>query len=196
MQTSRKKLLDRKVDVRDAALHIIATEGEKTEKQYFDLFENPRVRVVVLPTSKGDHRSAPRHVLERLVDFKEQYQIGKGDTLWLMVDVDRWPVGGLSDVCREARQKGIELAISNPCFELWLYLHHCDVDRSDKTCKQLKDRLRQQLGSYNSANLNLKVYEPLVPAAVERAKMLHTDPEERLPSFPGTHVYKVVERLL
>ena len=36
-------------------------------------------------------------------------------------DVDEHP--GISDAKQMARASGIKLAISNPCFELWLLLH-------------------------------------------------------------------------
>ena len=67
IQTSRKKRpLDRSSNpMRDARLIIIATEGRKTEEQYFRLFRSRRVQIIVLPTGK-DNRSSPLDVLERL----------------------------------------------------------------------------------------------------------------------------------
>jgi len=63
MLTKRKRLMDRAVNVRDAALCVIATEGEVTEKQYFEMFLNPRVKVHVLPSEDG--RSGAKYVLNR-----------------------------------------------------------------------------------------------------------------------------------
>jgi hypothetical protein len=40
MPIRRTKLLDRTINVRDAVLCVIATEGEYTEKQYFSVFAN------------------------------------------------------------------------------------------------------------------------------------------------------------
>lgn len=50
---------------------------------------------------------------------------------------------GLTDAIEQARQNGIWLAISNPCFELWLVLHFQDQSAwldSDGAC-----RLRREL---------------------------------------------------
>lgn len=195
MRIQRKRLLDRTTNVRDATLYIVATEGEKTEKAYFALFGNSRVRVVVLPTDETG-RSGPRHVLDRLDAFQGTYDLGAGDERWLMIDVDHHRPEELNPICQEAEQKGIWLAISNPCFELWLYLHLADADASDTNCHAVETRLRNALGGYNKANLDTNRFAPHVADAVERARNLHANPSERWPAFPGTHVYKLVERLV
>jgi hypothetical protein len=194
MPIKRTRLLNRKVDFRDAKLFIIATEGEKTEKQYFNIFENPKIRVVVIPSEGG--RSAPKHALERLDDIKNLYDFGEGDELWLMIDTDRWGAAALSTVCQGAIQKSFQLAVSNPCFELWLYLHFNDVAGSTHKCRELEKLLRQHLGSYNKSNLDPEAFKLTIQDAVKRAKSLHTNKHERWSSSTGTHVYKVVEKLM
>jgi RloB-like protein len=192
---NRTKLLDRQHDRRDARLFIIATEGAVTEKQYFEMFGSSRIKVEVLPTG-SDNQSAPDYVLDRLNSFKEQFDLHEDDMLWLVLDVDRWGDEKLSLVCREAKQKDYHLAISNPCFEVWLCLHCDDLNPEDKTCKQFKARLRKTLGSYNGSNLDLSQYEPHLTTAVERAQILHSDVRQNWPPTIGTHVYRLVEILL
>ena len=122
LQFRKKRPLDRNIDHRaDTSLIVIATEGEKTEKQYFETFKYRRVQVKVEATEKG--KSSPAHVLERLDAYVKEFVIGDGDELWLAIDVDRWEKRMLAEVTREAVQKGFSLAVSNPCFELWLLLH-------------------------------------------------------------------------
>jgi hypothetical protein len=173
---------------------IIATEGEKTEKQYFDIFENTRIQVRVISTEDG--LSSPEHVFERLKEFHEQYELNDDDELWLMIDVDRWGNQKLSQISSATRQKGFSLAISNPCFEVWLLLHLVDVIPINSTCNNVKARLRRELGSYNPSNLDIGVYRPFVGEAVRRARNLRQLPNERWPRLFGSHVYKVVESLL
>jgi hypothetical protein len=194
MRISRTQLLPRTVNVRDAWLCIIATEGTKTEDQYFDIFPKNRVRVEVLPTGE-DGKSSPQHVLDRLEAYKKKYDLGQKDKLWLMIDVDKWHPQNLAEVCKQAKQRKFGLAVSNPCFELWLWLHHADVEDSDVNCQAIEKRLRARLGSYNKSRLDVEAYRATVKEAVRRAKALHTNPEELWPSFPGTHVYKVVASL-
>ncbi len=91
--TSRKKCpIDRQskpAPHRDARLFIIATEGRKTEKQYFS-FGNKRCQVRVIPNE--DNKSAPAHILQQLKNFKREFQLKADYELWLMVDVDRWEI--------------------------------------------------------------------------------------------------------
>ncbi len=192
---NRTKLLDREHDRRDAKLFIIATEGNKTEKQYFEMFHSTRIKVKVLPTA-DDNKSAPEYVLARLDAFKEQYDLNEEDMLWLVLDVDRWGEEKLSQICRQARQKNYNLAISNPCFEVWLYLHFDDLNPQDRTCDDFKAGLRTLLGSYNSSNLDLSKYKPHIADAANRAKSLHPVSSDYWPQTLGTHVYKLVEILL
>ena len=194
MRNSRTKLLPRATNVRDAWLCVIATEGRKTEARYFTLFQSSRVEVVVFPTGE-DNQSSPRHVLNRLGVYREQYDFGPQDRLWLMIDVDRWTTQNLAEVCREAKQRSIGLAVSNPCFELWLWLHHADVETIDRDCKAIETRLRQHLGSYNKANLDTAKFKPSIQEAIRRAQNMDTDADALWPAHPGTHVYKVVASL-
>ncbi len=191
---NRTKLLDRNYNNRDAKLFVIATEGSKTECQYFKMFQDSRIHIEILATGKAND-SAPQHVIERLNEFSRKYDLGKEDTLWLVSDVDEWGEKNLSLVCRQARQKNYQLAISNPCFEAWLCLHFGDLEPTDLTCQDLKKRLRVILGQYNSSNLQTEAFRSQVNAAIQRAKELHPDPNQNWTPTPGSHVYRVVEKI-
>ncbi len=196
--TSRKKRpLDRRIaHERDASLVIIATEGEKTEKQYFEskLFRNRRVQVKVLETKEG--KSAPAHVVMRLREFVNEYELNEGDQLWLVFDCDRWPEKQLAEVCRQAKsmrkKNAVRLGISNPCFELWLFLHHADWTESSATSKDIESALRKTLGVYNKTRLNPEDYEGRIEAAIKRAEGMVMKPDSRWPENPGTHVHRLV----
>ena len=158
MKMPRKGLLPRKEYVRDAKLFVLATEGTDTEKQYFEgLFGSSKVKIEVLDTGTTG-LSSPGHVLKRLSDFEDKYELDANDEPWLVIDVDHHRPDSLSQVCQEATQKGFQLAVSNPCFELWLRLHFAEAELADTRCKHLKDRLKHELGSYNWTNLDLSHY--------------------------------------
>lgn len=194
--TRRKRPLDRSVAyLRDTRLVIIATEGRCTEKQYFSIFRSTRVQVQVLPTGE-DNRSSPDQVLERLREFRERFDLGGSDELWLMVDVDRWGNEKLDRVAGEAKDCGFNLAVSNPCFEVWLLLHHVErIESSDKCC-EVEDWLRAALGgSYNKSRLILEQFRLHVPTPMARAEANDAHPSSRWPHKTGTHVYRVVRNL-
>ena len=193
---NRTKLLDRKHDRRSAKLFVIATEGKDTEKQYFEMFGSRKVKVEILATGE-DNKSAPEYVLDRLDKFKDLYDFDKEDEFWLVLDVDRWvKKDQLIAVCPQARQKGYQLAISNPCFEIWLCLHFGDLLPEDRTCKDFEITLRNILGSYNKSNLDVLAYKPNVKSAVERSRNLDLNLQESWTSQLGTRVYKLVESIL
>ena len=191
---NRTKLLDRKHDRRSAKLFVIATEGRNTEKQYFEMFGSRKVKVEVLATGE-ENDSAPEYVLERLDKFKDLYGFSEDDEFWLVIDVDRWRKQ-LITVCRQAKQKGYQLAISNPCFEIWLYLHFGDLLPEDRTCKHFEARLRNILGSYNKSNLEVLTYAPNVKSTIERSRSLDLNLNGYWTSQLGTRVYKLVESIL
>jgi len=196
LTSRRKRPLDLVVPhLRDTRLIIIAAEGEKTEKQYFSMFGSLRVQVHVLHTEGG--LSSPKHVFDRLSDYKRRYDLKGDDQLWLVVDVDCWTQKMLSEIATGSVQKKFGLAVSNPCFEVWLYLHHSDVDPNGALDKStLEGMLRAIVGSYNGSNLNLDHYRDHVPEAIDRAAVLDTNPDERWPSSTGTHVYRLARQIL
>lgn len=194
--TSRKsRPLDRAVaHLRDTRLVIIAAEGRETERQYFAMFRSTRVQVKVL--SGDDDRSAPEYVLERLRQFRDEYQLGEGDALWLMLDVDRWGAKKLKAIAQEAKASGFGLAVSCPCFEVWLLFHFVDRAPDTAKCVEVESALREAMGgSYNKTRLDETRFRPFVRVAAERAQSADPSPQGRWPSSPGSHVYHIVRLL-
>ena len=89
----------------------------------------PSVKVFFLSGIKSSSEitvstPSPEHVLKQLNDYKSQYELEADDELWLVVDKDRWTEAMLSRVATECSQEvAMHMALSNPCFELWLLLH-------------------------------------------------------------------------
>lgn len=192
LTSRRSRPLDRGVKhLRDTRLLIIAAEGHETERRYFAMFRSTRVQIKVL--SADDDRSAPEYVLERLKQFRDEYQLGEGDSLWLMLDVDRWGERKLAAIAREATAGGFGLAVSHPCFEAWLLFHFADrIPETDK-CAEVALALRELMGgSYSKTRLDETRFRPLVPVAAERARSADPSPQGRWPSSPGSHVYRII----
>lgn len=198
-----KKSFTRKSGVRDARLIVIATEGELTEKTYFQgvakKFRNSGVHVEILSNSNG--MSDPAHRLDELNKFKRSYKINKDDELWLVCDVDRWGPRKLSTVNTLCRQKGYHLSVSNPCFELWLLIHHVtlneieDIDQICSTCKSIEVRLRAILGTYNKSNLNFDDFENRITFAMDESNRIN-NAGEAWPTSYGTKVVELMNSIL
>lgn len=198
--TSRKRRpLNRAIPyLRDTKLVIIASEGERTEKQYFeDIFgsRSPRVQVKVLETQAGT--SAPKHVLSRLKNYVREIPLFEDDELWLVIDKDRWPNEQLHKVAQECWRCSFGLAVSCPCFEVWLFLHFTDAtpDMQNLSSGGIKYRLRIQLGGYNQSSLDTSRFMPYYVDAMRRAIQLDVNPSATWPDHLGTHVYKVVRAI-
>jgi hypothetical protein len=179
---------------------VIAAEGKETEPRYFDAFSTPReaeAQIKVVPNPK--HESKPKEVLSRLNRFfNRNYSKVRGDEGWMVIDRDDWPEEDLHTVYNEAKKAGFQVLMSNPCFELWLYLHlhnHCPfIDRHD--CQR---KLATVLPDYSPNSKGNYAIEPLlenIDIAISRAKAQDVKPHELWPTDQVTHVYRLVERLL
>ena len=190
-----------KETLRDASLLVIATEDSHLPVEYFNLFHNPRVKVLVLPTEEG--LSAPKHVMERLAAFKNEHQLDGDDQLWLMLDTDHWTkdahVAAFSTVYADAIQLGVRMAHSNPCFELWLLLHLTDLAPNEQFANygKVRDHIISLIGSCSKRTLDAtRITLASAAIAVQRAEKLDASPNQRWPEKTGTHVYKIVKQLL
>lgn len=172
---------------------IVATEGSETEKIYFDKFESSRLQVRTIPSIDGN--SSPEAVLLNLQGFVAEYQLGNGDELWLAVDVDRWKEKMLGSVSSLCVQKRINLAISNPCFELWLALHFESHLPNPVNSRSLERHIRKELGSFQKSNYDAEKIILNLSSAVKRAKILDDNPGHRWPQKVGTHIYRLVESI-
>ena len=202
---------------RDARIIVIASEGKDTERIYFQAlaseYANPRVHVHILERGEDEqNNSSPEHVLKQLNDYKRDYSLEEDDELWLVIDKDRWTEAMLSHVAAECAQNDfMHMALSNPCFELWLLLHLVDAtsltseeqeqwmknDRSSRrTDPDLKVRLRQAMGSYNESNYDAQILIPHVEIAIERARALDDNPADRWPQTLGTRVCQLAESVI
>ena len=196
ISTSRKKRpLDRgKVAFRDSWLIVVAIEGAKTEKWYFELFQHKRIQIIV--RENVENKSAPRYVMQQLQSFSEEYDLNEDDQLWLVIDKDRWRDEELHSVCSECDDQGFYKAVSNPCFEYWLLLYHHELPepRSSREAKTMLGKIHDEL---NPINLNTVYEDPeRLRTAVERARNIDSNPHAPFPSLPGSHVYKITEQLI
>ena len=111
---------------------LILCEGEVTEYQYFDAFrreERNRLVDVEIDNKGGVPKTLVERAAKRKRDSEEDARRErdenlKYDQVWCVFDVDEHPK--LPDARQQARDNDIYLAVSNPCFELWLLLHFRD----------------------------------------------------------------------
>jgi hypothetical protein len=155
---------------------LIVCEGEVTERSYFKLFQhhvkNPRVHIE-LPDEPG----VPLTVVRTAVRRREESEVDadregddnlRFDSVWAVFDVDDHP--NLDQALALARTSRIEVAMSNPCFELWALLHF-EEQTAHIERRLLVPQLRKHCPDYEKK----LPFEKLVPNhedAVQRARAL------------------------
>ena len=88
----------------------------------------------------------------------------------------------------------VNLAVSNPCFELWLLLHHTDCRSHCAGYDDVVRRLKKHVPAYDKARLRFDDYAGRVFDATKRAKDL--DPTGASHDLnPSTSVWRLVEKI-
>jgi RloB-like protein len=201
----RAALLDRSVQQRDARLYVLAVEGAETEPAYFRALEAreliPRHRVKLHVVTPTQNASAPLYILGAAESATRALGLQPYDEVWLVYDVDVHSGNGrmqqVIETAQDAQQRGWSVAISNPCFELWLLLHVTDdvagvTDHGSSVAALLK----AELGAYSKRSTpDVCLLGGAIDAAIERARALDVAPAAPCPSLRSTRVYALMERL-
>lgn len=202
-------------------LFVLSYEGTVTEKKYFEDFRaskyfnnNGLIEIVPLKRPK-DKGSDPFSVKKLLKEVKKEYGFKITDEFWLIIDRDDWEkIHKLSfdDLVTECKnEKNFYLAMSNPCFEIWLVLHlknlseftpeeqillfeNTKVNNSKNYIDIVVGELQGGDRGYNKRP-NPSIYLPLTKTAIERAKSIDNLKDD-YPKSIGTHLYKLIEKII
>lgn len=201
---SRRRLDDRPVGRRGAYREpklriLIVCEGQETEPGYFRAFQhaahNPRVHIKI-----ARECGVPKTVVEVAIRLREEAKQEakrqrdenlRWDEVWGVFDVDEHP--NLDKARQLAEASSIQLAISNPCFELWALLHFQD-QRAHVERHKVRIALQRHLPGYDKA-LDFARMQPGYDDALRRARDLsleadrHGEPERN----PTTGVPRLTE---
>ncbi|RJQ62927.1 MAG: RloB domain-containing protein [Desulfobacteraceae bacterium] len=183
-------------ELRYRKMFVIAAEGEKTEPQYFAIF-NTRSSVVHVKCIKGRQASSPPQVLRRMRENLNKEGLKKSDEAWLVVDKNGWTDEHLEQLhqwSKDADNYGF--ALSNPKFEYWLLLHFEDGAgiASSRNCL---DRLKRYLPDYDKGIDPRIITQEMIDEAIQRAKRRDNPPCIDWPrTIWCTTVYRLVENIL
>jgi len=177
-------------------IFVIATEGVKTEPQYFASFNNQQ-SVIQVKCLKHNHNSSPAHILKKMTSHLKKKTLKKSDEAWLVVDKDQWTDEQLAQLHKWSQKAdNYGFALSNPKFEYWLLLHFEDGTgiASSHDCSA---RLKQYLADYDKCIDTRKITKDMINDAILRAKIRDNPLCKDWPRSGGsTTVYKLVENIL
>jgi hypothetical protein len=146
---------------------LVLCGGECTEPAYFlglkNYLRNAAVHVRVRRKAR-----AP----EDLVKYARLIAPVAGDEfdeVWCVVDSDEFD---LEPAVALAAKLDVRLAVSNPCFELWLLLHHQDCTAPLCDAKAVLRQLTKRLPGYQKNGLRFNDFQPGVMDALRRAESL------------------------
>lgn len=178
---------------------LVLCEGQVTEFEYFDALrrEEQNQLVEVEIDFKG---GAPKTLVERAALRKRNSEEEarhahdenlKYDEVWCVFDVDEHPK--LPDARQQARDNGIKLAISNPCFELWLLLHFREQNAHIGR-KALASLLRKYIRNYHK-HVPFEALRDGYAEALKRAQQLDKRQREigDEGGNPSTNVHRLTE---
>lgn len=173
---------------------LIFCEGVNTEHDYLKAVKNlPHVRSnTSIRIELDPEQGVPLTLVQRAVARKQDKEI---DECWCVFDVE-WPQHhpNLTNAVDLAKANGIGLAVSNPCFELWLILHHRDHNAYiDTRCAESDSR---KLDRRDGKHIDAAVYMPLREQAVRRAAALAKRHERNGNSLPDDNPSSSMYELL
>ncbi len=159
-------------------LLCVVCEGERTEPSYLREFARAhgnnlvqleliagRAPISVVRKAKDKQVELRRKARKSGDSFAKNFQV------WGLFDVDEHP--NIANAKEEARAAGIELAISNPCFEVWGLIHYSDHDAPDDR-HQVQRKLENLMTGYSrkSKEFNYAEMHPEFGRASTRAKRM------------------------
>ncbi|MFO8236301.1 MAG: RloB family protein [Bacteroidales bacterium] len=188
-----KRKYQKQEPFRDAVIFIIICEGEKREPDYFRFFDRLTHQLKVIPIANQEGRSAPNHLKKNAEQAVGKYNSDGGEyELWFVLDIDRWEshIHSLHKEC--ATKSEWNIAISNPCFEVWLYFHFKEKlpDIAMGSCSNWKRLIPTiKKGGFNSTK-----HPTLIRTAIKNSKKNYSG-NGYLPDIGSTQLYILGEKL-
>ena len=180
---------------------LIFCEGEKTEPEYLDALKRlPVVRdvaAVELRVDTKNRRLPPLALVATAAEARSKATEEKAeiDEVWCLFDVES-PRNHphLVSAIEQAREAEVLLAVSNPCFELWLILHLRDQGGWLDSAPAVT--LRHQLDGSRGKEVDAGLYMPLIATAAGRAYRLEDVHRRDGALFPKDNPSSGMHRLI
>ncbi len=183
----------------------ILTNGEQTEKNYFELL---KAKHSIYEVKVEFVNADPLGLVEYAIrNFKDANQV------WCVFDIDNsYKDNRLMRALKKAKDNGIKIAYSNIAFEVWLISHfeRCEKELEVKDYPAILNKALKDKGvtySKNDKELLKEHFIPLYKDAVQNAKVVYQTrvknfhevcPNDQLPIWKwnsSTDVFKLVEAL-
>ncbi|WP_405756181.1 RloB family protein [Streptomyces sp. NBC_00073] len=200
---------------RRRVVHVF-TEGKVTEPEYIAIvrargvLKDPGVQVdvhIANESAAGSHRKPIKLVEDAVRLMREEVRAAKRSKLdpesefwpqvWCLFDRDEHEQ--IEAARKQAREAGVQIAFSHPCFELWRLLHVKTVDAQfGGACNQVTARLPFAKNTDNIKHVESdQIPENSFKLAKQRAQKINSAHGEHvswLHRDPYTDVFEFVEK--
>ncbi|MDX3656071.1 RloB family protein [Streptomyces sp. ID05-26A] len=169
----------RRTPSRVSASRVLVVCCGQTEQAYLDGLKRLSKPVTVKTLVKV---GSPAQLVRHAAKMRE-HDRGGFDEYWCVVDVDDFDI---VEAVAEAEATGISLAVSNPCFEVWLILHFAECTAGISSPKAAAEKLRKHLPGYSKGVLDFALLAEGIDKAAERARALGA-------GNPSSDMWRLVE---
>ncbi len=190
---------------------VIICEGARTETDYFRHLKREWKRrfkkvdeyvsiEIVGPKAAGGNE--PKNLIEHAIQTQRETESTrrmweKGSQIWCVFDVEaEGRRENLINSVNNAKRQHIQLAISNPCFELWLYLHFQYCETAFPDGRSMMRALLECWPEYEKNAGEFSALDELRGEAVRNADRLRKEVCKTLPSDPVPRPYTDVDILI
>ena len=180
---------------------LIVCDDSKTAPAYFEEVRAQAkgkctIRVIAAPR----HGATGSDVIECAVNQKRQLSEQSGASVWAAVDLEMaHDSKTLEEALRKkAKKHGVELTISQPCFEVWVLAHFIDSGRQFDSCDavlhEVKKRWETDFGHTFPQKKAQADYQKLMDKI--KTAVNHAKPRGALNSGSWTEVWRIAERIM
>lgn len=129
---------------------LIVVEG-RSEKVYLSHLKERGANIEIFIT---ECREDPARMIEFCTTKMkiEQIDVTDGDLAYCVMDVDANKREQIIEAQKEAKKKGIQIIISNPCLEVWFMMHCRESPNHSITDDQVGSEWLKYMNSYEKGD--------------------------------------------
>lgn len=187
---------------------VIFSGGSKTELEYFKpirgnkYFQNIRIEIFVEDTFQKKTEELLFNPLifdyayNKVKDYREGMSPDSPDSYFIVTDVDHFGESIQANKSK-CKQNGINLIVSNPCFEVWLY-YSVHSDRFEDFLvpdKKLSEALKKYVHTSVVGGLDTRKAIFNIKQNITNAKANYFE-ENGLPTLFSTQMFRLAEQML
>lgn len=165
-----------------------------------------RINLEIYPLAENENNSplgileiAKKCILKKDTHHKPKYSFQKNDEVWIVIDLDPDKFNSRENQIKEVReycnaQTGWNVALSNPCFEVWLFYHlHKEIKKGIEYLSQCS-AWKKETNSSIKGGFDSRKHPIFLEQAISNSKENHST-EEGLPNNGATEVHYLGESI-